>query len=613
MTISTIEKDAVTIRFAGDSGDGMQLTGSRFSSSSAIFGNDIATFPDYPAEIRAPSGTVAGVSGFQIQLADHDIYTPGDHADCLVAMNPAALKKCLPELLPNALVILNEDAFTPGNIEKAGFASNPLDDGLLGEYRIVLVKITSLTCSATGSLLPRKQAERCKNLFALGLTLWIFGRDTGSTREWIRSKFSKNAAVAEATLAALEAGYSYGETTDLADARYRVAPATVRPGTYAQVSGNEGIALGLVAAAQSARCPLFYGSYPITPATDILHELASLSAFDVTTFQAEDEIAAMCSTIGAAFAGSIAVTGTSGPGLCLKSEAINLAVMTELPMVIVNVQRGGPSTGLPTKTEQSDLLQALYGRNGESPLVILAPQSPSDCYAIAYEAVRIALRIMGPVIVLSDGYIGNGAEPWRIPEPDSMPPIVVRYATDPDTFQPYARDPETYARPWAIPGTPGLEHRIGGLEKQDGSGHVSYDPANHHRMMELRAEKVRRLDAFIPPQDVYGEKEGRLLILGWGGTFGAIRTAAERLRAEGISVSHAHLRYLNPFPSNLRRILSRFEHVLVPEINLGQMASVIRSTYLKEVQQLNQVRGVPLKVAEICARARQILNQGVRS
>jgi 2-oxoglutarate/2-oxoacid ferredoxin oxidoreductase subunit alpha len=605
---TVIDKDSITIRFAGDSGDGMQLTGTQFTTSSALFGNDVSTFPDYPAEIRAPAGTVAGVSGFQIQFANRDIYTPGDSADCLVAMNPAALKSSLVEVDINAMIVVNADAFNQQNIDKAGYKTNPLEDGSLSSYQVCQVPITTLTLKSLEGLdIPRKQGERCKNFFALGLAFWIFDRPTDTTISWIESKFSKTPAVMEANKRALMAGFSYGDTTEIFRSRYRINKAPVAPGLYRQISGNEATALGLTHAAITAGRPLYYGSYPITPASDILHELSKLTGFGVYTFQAEDEIAAMCATIGAAFAGAISITGTSGPGLCLKSEAINLAIVTELPMVIVNVQRGGPSTGLPTKTEQADLLQAYFGRNGESPIIILAPQSPSDCFFMAHEAVRLSLRAMAPVILLSDGYIGNGAEPLLIPEEDAMPKVEARYHTDAATFQPYNRDPETLARPWAIPGTPGLEHRIGGLEKQDITGNVSYDSDNHQHMILRRAEKVRLLENAIPDLEVFGKQDGELLILGWGGTYGSLRGAAERLVEEGYSVGHAQLRYLNPFPKNLGDVLGRFKTVLIPEINMGQLALLLRARYLRNFEQLNMTRGVPIKIREVYEKALQIL------
>ncbi len=609
MAQDKIEKDSVTIRFAGDSGDGMQLTGTQFTDSSAIFGNDVSTFPDYPAEIRAPAGSVAGVSGFQIQLANRDIFTPGDRADCLFAMNPAALKSCLGDLDPEGVIVANSDSFAAANLKKAGYVTNPLEDGSLAGYQVHQVPITTLTVNATAEVpgITRKDQERCKNFFALGLAYWIFDRPLDTSMAWIEKKFAKNPAVLEANKRAMLAGYNFGDTTEVFPARYHIPAAKLPPGKYRQFNGNEAIAYGLVAAAHNCNLPLYYASYPITPASDILHTLSNLAAYNVYTFQAEDEIAAMAAAVGASFGGALSTTGTSGPGLCLKSEAINLAVITELPVVIVNVQRGGPSTGLPTKTEQSDLLQAIYGRNGDSPLIVVAPQSPSDAFLMAYEAARLALRTMGPVIVLSDGFIANGAEPWRIVDLKDLPPIETEFAKDPATYKPYLRDAETHARPWAIPGTPGLTHRIGGLEKADVTGNVSYDGDNHHVMTLHREEKVRRVAEFIPEQDVFGENEGELLVVGWGSTYGSIRSAVEKLRAEGRSISHAHIRYLNPFPRNLGAVLERFNKVLVPEINRGQLAWLLKAHYQKELIQCNEVRGVPYKISDLYARCRELL------
>ncbi|MBL4889596.1 MAG: 2-oxoacid:acceptor oxidoreductase subunit alpha [Candidatus Lindowbacteria bacterium] len=609
MPLEIKEKETVTIRFAGDSGDGMQLTGNQFTTTSALFGNDIATLPDYPAEIRAPAGTLAGVSGFQIQLAGKEIHTPGDQADCLFAMNPAALLASLPDLDSDAIIVVNKDAFTAQNLKKAGCGeSNPLEDGTLDSYKVYEVPITSMTVKSIEELgLPKKQADRCKNFFALGLAYWIFGHSHKTTEAWIDQKFGKAPQIAEANRKALHAGNAYGETVDIFQETYKVPTATLPPGKYRQFSGNEAVSFGMVTAANSARIPLYYASYPITPASDILHSMATLRGFNVTTFQAEDEIAAMSAAVGAAFSGALGVTGTSGPGVCLKAEAMGLGVITELPMVIVNVQRGGPSTGLPTKTEQSDLLQAFFGRNGESPLIIVAPQSPSDGFHIGYEAVRLALRAMAPVMILSDGYIANGAEPWRIVDVDDLPSIDVEFHTDAENFMPYKRDPETMARPWAIPGTPGCEHRIGGIEKEENTGNVSYDRDNHHLMCLARHAKIEKLSEFIPLQEVYGDEEGELLILGWGGTYGSIRSAVEALRDQGKSVSHSQLRYLNPFPRNLGEILSKFDKVLIPEINLGQLSMLIKSKYMKPVEQLNILKGRPFKIREIYEKATEIL------
>lgn len=603
-----IDRDMVTIRFAGDSGDGMQLTGTQFTVSSALFGNDVSTFPDYPAEIRAPAGTIAGVSGFQLQFANRDIYTPGDQADCLFAMNPAALQSCFKEIDRNALIVVNSDAFTAANLKKAGYAVNPLEDGSLADHTVYQIPVTTLTLNATQDLeISRKDAERCKNFFALGVAYWIYDRTIEASMSWIEKKFAKNPVVMNANKQALIAGFNYGDTVEIFRNRYRVPAAKLPPGRYRQLNGNEAVAYGMLAAAHNSGLTLFNPSYPITPASDILHILSGLMAHNVITFQAEDEIAAMAAAVGASFAGALVVTGTSGPGLCLKSEAIGLAVMTELPVVIVNVQRGGPSTGLPTKTEQSDLLQAMYGRNGDCPVVILAPQSPSDAFMMAYESARLAIRVMAPVILLSDGFIANGAEPWKIVNMDDLPPIEVNFAKDPVTFQPYKREPETGARPWAIPGTPGLEHRIGGLEKAETTGNVSYDGDNHNVMTRQRAEKIAKLAEFIPEQDIYGDPDGDLLIVGWGSTYGSIRSAVELMREEGHSVSHVHIRYLNPFPRNLGKILTRFPRVLVPEINCGQLAHLLRERFLRDVIPYNLVRGVPYKISEIREKALAVL------
>jgi len=601
------EIDRAAVRFAGDSGDGMQLVGSQFTATSAIVGNDIATFPDYPAEIRAPLGTLAGVSGFQVNFSSHHIHTPGDRVDALVAMNPAALKANLGDLVEGGVLIVNSDEFDESNLQRAQYQTNPLEDGSLSRYQLYKIPITQQTLEAVKETgLGPRDASRCKNFYALGLAYWLYDRPLEPTRRWINSKFAKVAAVARANTLALEAGYALGETTEMFTARFRVKPAKLAPGTYRNLTGNQATALGLIAAAQLAGKPLFYGSYPITPASDILHELTLHKSFDVRVFQAEDEIAAMCAVVGAAFAGAIACTGTSGPGMALKQEAIGLAVMTELPCVIVNVQRGGPSTGLPTKTEQSDLWQAVLGRNGDCPLPVLAAQSPADCFAAAIEAVRIAVKYMTPVILLTDGYIANGSEPWRVPAVPELAPIPVRHATDPATFQPYLRDANG-ARPWAIPGTPGLRHRIGGLEKADGAGNVCYVPENHQRMTHLRADKVARVVQDVPPQEVFGDAEGDLLVVSWGGTFGAVRTAIEQAREKGQNVSHAHLRWLNPMPANLGAVLRRFRRVLVCELNMGQLRQLLRGAYLVDAQGLNKVQGRPFMVSEICERIDQLL------
>ena len=602
------EVETVTIRFAGDSGDGMQITGTQFTSTSAIIGNDISTLPDFPAEIRAPAGSLPGVSGFQLNFSSQDIRTPGDEPNVLVAMNPAALKVNVADLEKGGILVVNTDEFSEGNLKKAGYASNPLEDGSLKAYRLLEIPITSLTLKAVEpTKLPFKQAERCKNFYSLGLMYWLYDRPMEPTLNWITAKFAGKPEIAEANVLALKAGYNYANTTEIFNTNYRVAKAQIKPGRYRNITGNEATAIGFIAASQLAGRPLFYGSYPITPASDILHELSKHKNFGVKTFQAEDEIAAIGAAIGASFAGSIGLTGTSGPGVALKSEAIGLALMTELPLVIINVQRGGPSTGLPTKTEQADLLQALFGRNGESPVAVVAPATPAECFTMAIEAVRLATKYMAPVFFLSDGYLGNGSEPWEIPTLESLPQMKVSFHTEPNGFLPYQRDEKTLSRPWAIPGTPGLEHRIGGLEKANITGNVSYDPDNHENMVRLRAEKIQRMQQDIPPLEVHGAPEGRVLVLGWGGTFGAIITAVERLQAEGASVSCAHLRYLNPFPSNLGEVLKRFDRVIIPELNLGQLAMLIRAQFLVDAVSYSKVKGKPFKVSEIVNTVREYL------
>jgi 2-oxoglutarate/2-oxoacid ferredoxin oxidoreductase subunit alpha len=595
------ELDTVIIRFAGDSGDGMQLMGTQFTNVSAIFGNDISTLPDYPAEIRAPAGSLPGVSGFQVAFSNHDILTPGDQPDVLVVMNPAALKVNLSDLKDGGILIANTDEFTKANLAKAEYDENPLESKGMSGYRVVKIPITTLTLNALEeSILPPKIKQRCKNTFALGVLYWLFDRPMESTIDFYREYFGKkNPDVAEANVKVLKTGYNYSYTTELFHRHYRVRSAHLPPGKYRKMTGNEAIATGLIAAAMRAGRPLFYGSYPITPASDILHYLSGKKKFGVKTFQAEDEIAAMGSAIGAAFGGDIAVTGTSGPGLALKSEAINLAVMTELPVIIANIQRGGPSTGLPTKTEQSDLLQAMFGRNGDSPVAVVAPSSPADCFWMAFEAVKIAAHYMTPVYFMSDGFIANGSEPFRVPSVEELPEITVEFATDPETFQPYARDPETLSRPWVVPGTPGLEHRIGGLEKADGSGAVNYGQENHERMTNLRMEKIERIANDIPEQEIFGDEEGELLVVSWGGTYGAVTSAVERSRDAGKSVSGVHLRYLNPFPRNLGDILKRFRKVMVAELNTGQMAMLLRAKYLVDAKTFTRVMGRPFRVTEI--------------
>jgi 2-oxoglutarate ferredoxin oxidoreductase subunit alpha len=606
MTTKTVQqRDTVTIRFAGDSGDGMQLTGNRFTSVSAVLGNDVATLPDFPAEIRAPAGSLPGVSGFQLHFADHDILTPGDSPDVLVAMNPAALKTNVEDLERGAMIIVNSDAFSAGNLRKAKYDTNPLDDDSLAPYKVVSVPLSTLTIGAledTG--LGKKEKERAKNMFALGLMSWMFSRPTEPTEAWLRAKFASQPELADANIAALKSGFAFGETTELFAHSYEVKPAQMPPGRYRQITGNSAIAYGLVAAAERSGLPLFLGGYPITPASDVLHELARLKHFGVRTFQAEDEIAGVGAALGAAFAGSLAATVTSGPGVALKTEAIGLAASVELPLLVLNIQRGGPSTGLPTKTEQSDLLQAMFGRNGESPLPIIAAATPGECFDAAIEAARIALTWRTPVFLLSDGYLANGAEPWLIPNVDDLPDLrsTVNFATAPNhdgEFWPFQRDPETLARPWALPGTPGLEHRIGGLEKADGTGNISYDPDNHHRMTELRAAKIDRIARSIPPVEVDHVEGARLLVLGWGSTYGPIRAAVRNSRAKGDLVAVAHLRHLNPFPRNLGDVLRRYDRVLVPEMNSGQLRRLLRADYLVDVQGYNRITGLPFSTAEL--------------
>ena len=603
------EVETVTIRFAGDSGDGMQLTGTQFTNTSAVVGNDISTLPDFPAEIRAPAGSLPGVSGFQLNFSSQDIKTPGDQPNVLVAMNPAALKVNLPDLEDGGTLIVNTDSFTPENLKYANYATNPLEDNSLAGYRVHKLPITTLNMNALkGNVeLSRKEIDRSKNFFALGVLYWLYDRPMDNTLNWIHAKFTNKPELAKANEIALKTGYNFADTTEVFTTHYTVKKAKIEPGKYRKLTGNEATAIGFIAASQLSGRPLFYGSYPITPASDILHELSRHKAFGVKTFQAEDEIAAVCAAIGASFAGQIGLTGTSGPGVALKQEAIGLAVMTELPLVIVNVQRGGPSTGLPTKTEQADLFQAVWGRNGECPAIVLAPATPGDCFHMAIEAVRLAFKYMSPVFYLSDGYLANGAEPWAIPEIDQLPKIEVHFATDPATFMPYARDPETFARPYALPGTPGLEHRIGGIEKQHITGNVNYDPENHHLMVKLRQEKIDRAAADIPPVEVMGEKTGKVLVLGWGSTYGSISSAVEKMQREGKSVSAAHLRYLNPFPRNLGEVLAGFETVIVPEMNLGQLCTMIRAKYLVDAVAFSKVKGRPFQIREIVRKVEEYL------
>jgi 2-oxoglutarate ferredoxin oxidoreductase subunit alpha len=608
--------DRVVIRFAGDSGDGMQLTGDRFTSVSALFGNDLSTLPDYPAEIRAPAGTLAGVSAFQVSIADHDILTPGDAPNVLVAMNPAALKANLNDLLSGGIVLVNSDAFDERNLAKAGYAANPLTDDSLAAYTVYEVPMTSLTLEAakpTGAK-PR-DAERSKNFFALGLVSWMYTRPVEETLAWISERFAKNTTVAESNALAFKAGYNFGETAELFVSAYEVKPTHFDPGTYTNISGNTAIAWGLVAASQLAKLPIFLGSYPITPASDILHELSKHKNFGVRTMQAEDEIAGVGAALGAAFGGHLGVTTTSGPGVVLKSETIGLAISMELPLVIIDIQRGGPSTGLPTKTEQADLLLAVYGRHGESPLPVIAAKTPSDCFWAAIEAVRLAVKYRTPVILLSDGYLANGTEPWRLPAVSDLPDIALPFATEANStdadgnpvFLPYLRDPETLARPWAVPGTPGLEHRVGGLEKSDPTGNISYDPLNHERMVHVRAAKVAGIAKEIPPVEVDGQEGAEVLVLGWGSTYGSIGAAVNAARVKGQKVAHAHLTHLNPFPSNLGDVLRSYQKVIVPEMNLGQLSKLVRAEFLVDAQAVTKVQGQPFKAAEIEAAITEAL------
>ena len=597
----------VTVRFAGDSGDGMQLTGSQFSDTTALMGNDLSTLPDYPAEIRAPIGTVYGVSGFQLHFSSSDIHTPGDRPDVLVAMNPAAVKKNLSELKPGATIIVNTDAFDRKNLQLAKYETNPLEDDSYEGFEVFPVPIASLTAKALeGSSLSPKEVSRCKNFFALGLMYWLFDRPLAQTLNWIQKKFSKTPEFVDANTKALTAGYNYGENTEIFNTRYSIEPAKLPKGTYRSISGNEATALGFLAASVKSGLPLFLGSYPITPATEILQYLSNYKNFGVKTVQAEDEIAGITSAIGASFAGNLAITTTSGPGLALKTEAIGLALMTELPLVIIDVQRGGPSTGLPTKTEQADLLQAIYGRNGEAPVAVLAASTPSDCFTMAMEASKLAIKYMSPVILLTDGYLANGSEPWKIPHVNELPEIPVKFRTEKEGFAPYLRD-ENLSRPWATPGTPGLEHRIGGLEKANISGTVSYDPDNHDLMINLRAQKVKNMVNDIPDLTVDGDMEGELLVLGWGGTLGAIKEAVIKARQAGYNVSQAHLKYLNPLPKNTEYVLKGFKNVLLPEINLGQLAKILRSEFLIPIIQLNIMRGLPFRVSDIEDKIKEIL------
>jgi 2-oxoglutarate ferredoxin oxidoreductase subunit alpha len=606
--------EEATILFAGDSGDGSQTIGTQMTETTALIGNDVATLPDYPAEIRAPAGSLAGISGFQLHFSSEQIHTPGDLCDVLVAMNPAALKVHLHKLKPNGILIVNIDNFARRSLRLAGYEDNPLEDGTLAKYQVFPVELTRLTRKSLESTeLTTREIDRCKNFFALGMILWLYNRPMEYTMKWVKTKFASKPQYIEANILALRAGNVYCEATEQFAVSYDVKPASFEPGTYRNIEGNMATVLGLIAASHQSGLPLVYGSYPITPASDILHGLAQYRNFGVVTMQMEDEIAAVGVAIGAAFSGSLGVTGSSGPGLALKSEAINLAMIAELPLVVCNIQRAGPSTGMPTKTEQSDLLQMFYGRNGESPIPIIAPSRPYDCFETVYEACRIAVKYRTPVIFLSDLYIGMGAEPWRIPKLSELPEIKADFAgrehAHGNGFEPYQRDPDTLARPWAKPGTPDLEHRIGGLEKSDITGHVSYDAENHERMVEIRAEKVARIANEIPPTEIFGAQEGDLLLLGWGGTYGAIRTAVEHCVEDRLSVAHVHLRHLNPFPNDLVNILNRFKKVLIPELNSGQLLQLIRGTYLIEAIGLNKVQGQPFHVFELASKIDEILKE----
>ena len=606
-------RDSVVVRFAGDSGDGMQLTGSQFTLETALIGNDLATFPDFPAEIRAPAGTTFGVSAFQVHFGSGDVTTPGDELDVLFAMNPAALKVNVRDLRQGGTIVVDTGAFTNRNIAKAGFAESPLDDGEMAPYRVLKFDISKLTLEAVKEFgLSQKQALRSRNMWALGLALWMFGRDRQATVDWLAEKFAKIPDVANANITALNAGHAFGETAELGSEFTAYVPkATVAPGTYRTVSGTETMAWGLLLGARRAGLKnLFLGSYPITPASPLLHTLANLKQYGVITFQAEDEISAICAAIGASYTGVLGITSSSGPGVALKAEALGLAISSELPLIVVNSQRAGPSTGMPTKTEQSDLFQALYGRNADAPLPVIASATPGDCFEVAMEAVRLATRYMTPVIVLTDGYLANAAEPWLIPETESLPPFPVSFRTEPEGFHPFVRDPKTLARAWALPGTPGLEHRIGGIEKSYDTGHISYDPENHEKMTEVRAAKIAGIAKDVPQQQVdLGEKRGRLALVAWGSTHGAIHQAVKRLRADGLEVSHIHIRYLNPFPSNLGQLLKGFDHILVPEMNAGQLVTILRSTYLLPAEGLNKVTGQPFKITEIVDAVRSRLEQ----
>jgi 2-oxoglutarate ferredoxin oxidoreductase subunit alpha len=607
--------DRVIIRFAGDSGDGMQLTGDRFTAETAQFGNDLSTLPNFPAEIRAPAGTLPGVSSFQLHFADHDILTPGDAPNVLVAMNPAALKANLGDLPRGADIIANIDEFTKRNLQKVGFAASPVDDGSLGEWRVHAVPLTSLTVKALdGFDISKKDAERAKNMFALGLLSWLYHRPTEATIKFLEAKFAKKPDIAKANIAAFQAGWNYGETTESFSVSYEIKPAKLTPGLYRNISGNQALAYGLIAASVQSKLPLFLGSYPITPASDILHELSKHKRFGIRTFQAEDEIAGVGAALGAAFGGALGVTTTSGPGVALKAETVGLAVTTELPLLVVDVQRAGPSTGMPTKTEQTDLLMAMFGRNGESPVPIVAPSTPSDCFDAALEAARIAVKYRTPVMLLSDGYLANGSEPWRLPEIEELPDLSVGFTVEPngedgETYLPFKRDPQTLARPWAVPGTPGLEHRIGGIEKADGTGNISYDPGNHDLMVRLRQAKIDGIAQDIPPLDVDDpDGDARVLVLGWGSTYGPIAAAVRRVRKAGGKIAQAHIRHMNPLPLNTGEVLRSYDKVLLPEINLGQLALLLRARFLVDIISYNRVRGLPFKAEELAGVIQDVID-----
>ena len=600
--------DQAVIRFAGDSGDGMQITGSQFTNTVALYGNDIATFPDYPAEIRAPAGTLPGVSGYQLHFSSNDVFTPGDSVDVLIAMNPAALKMNVADLKANGILIVNSDSFTENDLRKAQMTANPLEDHSLDKFRLFSVELERLTRRALEHLgLDAKSMDRCKNFFALGMCYWLYNRSMDSTVRWIEEKFKNKPLLSEANKLAMKAGYSYCEATEAFQISYEIPPAKLTPGHYRNMSGNQALALGFVTASKKSGLTLFQGSYPITPASDILHELSQYKDFGVMTFQAEDEIAAITSAIGAAYAGALAITTTSGPGMALKTEAMGLAVAVELPLVVCDIQRGGPSTGLPTKTEQADLLQALFGRNSEAPIPVIAPATPGDCFWIAIEACRIATKYMVPVIILSDGYLANGAEPWRIPDEKDIPEFQVSFAKTAEGFLPYKRDPQTLARPWAIPGTPGLEHRVGGLEKKDGTGNINYEPLNHENMVRIRAAKVEAIAQDIPDAVPVGDQSGDLLILAWGSTHGAITAALNSQREKGHSIGHYHMRHLNPLPKNLGEVIKRYKKVLVPELNMGQLSMILRAKYLVDTVGLNKIQGRPFKQAELEQKIEEML------